>query len=88
MGHEQLREWLRRQPFRPFRIQVTGGQSYDVAGPEWMMVTPRTTAVGVPGQAGDGEVVILIDNSHIATLEPLPVAAGPTGGPGSNGTPG
>lgn len=85
MGHEQLREWLRRTPFRPFRIQVSGGPSYDVAGPDWMMVTPRTTAVGVPGQAGDGEVVILIDNSHITTLEPLPAAPTPAG---SNGTPG
>jgi hypothetical protein len=74
MQHTQLREWLRRTPFRPFRVHITGGETHDVAGPEWMMVTPLNTALGIPGQAGDGDVVLVIDNEHITYLEPLPTA--------------
>ena len=57
MGHMMLREWLRRTPFRPFRLHISGGETYEVPSPEWMMVTPQNTAVGIPGQAGDGDVV-------------------------------
>ncbi len=76
MAPEQLRTLLRRQPFQPFRVYMAGGQSYDVAGPEWMMVTGLTTALGIPGKAGDGDVVMLLDNMSITHTEPLPVAAG------------
>lgn len=36
-----------------------------------MMVTTLTTAVGIRGEAGDGDVITLIDNEHIANVEPL-----------------
>ena len=81
MGHDQLRGWLRRLPFRPFRLHISGGEVYDVAGPEWMMVTPQNTAVGIPGQAGDGDIVTVIDNSHITHVEPLPSAPAPQSSP-------
>jgi hypothetical protein len=79
MGHMMLREWLRRTPFRPFRLHISGGETYEVPSPEWMMVTPQNTAVGIPGQAGDGDVVIVIDNSHITHVEPLPAASAAAG---------
>jgi len=71
MAPEQLRELLRRQPFQPFRIFMSGGQTYDVAGPEWMLVTLRTTALGIPGESRDGERVMLLDNLHITHTEPI-----------------
>jgi len=80
MGHRTLRELLTRTPFQQFRIHVSGGESYPVAGPEWMMVTPSTTAVGIPGEAGDGDRVILIDNSHITHVSPAPADPAPAPG--------
>ena len=80
MRADQLREWLRRQPFLPFRIFVTGGQSYSVPSPEWMLVTANTTVIGVPGQSGDGEIVRMFDNSHISHVEPLSMADAPAQG--------
>jgi hypothetical protein len=77
MAPEQLRELLRRTPFRPFRLYTSGGQSYDVPGPEWMMVTNRTTALGVPGRSDDGDVVILIDNLHVTHTIPLTIEQPP-----------
>lgn len=77
MSANDLRELLRRQPFQPFRFFTSGGQSYTVPSPGWMLVTTRTTALGVPGQAGDGERVLLFDNLHITHTEPIAAEAPP-----------
>lgn len=71
MSSGQLRELLRQQPFRPFRLVLSNGRTYDIAGSEWMVVMGGTTVVGIPGAAGDGDVVSLIDNDHISNIEPL-----------------
>lgn len=78
MTQEQLRTYLRRNPFQPFRIYISSGHSYVVNSPDWMMVTPRTTAVGIPGQSGDGDVVVTIDNLHIAHVEPVTASTPPS----------
>lgn len=71
MTQEQLRVYLRRTPFQPFRIYISSGHSYAVNSPDWMMVTPRSTAVGIPGQFGEGDVVVTLDNLHITHVEPI-----------------
>lgn len=71
MAPDQLRALLRRQPFRPFRLIMSNGNSYDVVSPEWMMVTATTTVVGIPGESGDGELVNLLDNFQIADVQPI-----------------
>lgn len=71
---EQLREALRREPFQPFRLVMSSGRMYEVTSPEWMMVLPRYTSVGVPGKSGDGEVVAVLDNLHITEIVPLQLA--------------
>ncbi len=75
MAPDQLRELLRRQPFRPFRLIMSNGNTYDVMGPEWMLVTSRSSAVGFPGESGDGDVIHWIDNDHIAEAKPLDAEA-------------
>ncbi len=72
MPPDQLRASLRRHPFVPFRVVTASGNSYHVPSPEWMMVTDRTTAVGTPGESGDGDIVTLIDNFSITELVPAP----------------
>jgi hypothetical protein len=76
MPPEQLRELLRRQPFVPFRLFISSGDHLDVPSPEGMMVTSRMTAVGIPGQSGDGDIVATIDNLHITHTLPLVAASG------------
>lgn len=70
MAPDHLRELLRAKPFRPFRVHMASGDSYVVAGPEWMLVTGMTSALGIPGQAGDGDRLILLDNMSITHIEP------------------
>jgi hypothetical protein len=71
MAPHELRALLRRQPFKPFRLIMSNGNTYDVVGPEWMMVTLSTSAVGYPGESGDGDVIHLLDNDHIAEVKPI-----------------
>jgi hypothetical protein len=71
----QLRQLLRDQPFRPFRLVMSDGTKHAVAGPEWMLVTSATTAIGIPGESGDGEVVAILANEHITSTEYTDAAA-------------
>jgi hypothetical protein len=71
MHHAALREYLKKQPFQPFRITLSNGSQYEIRSPEWMLVTGMTTAIGIPGESGDGELLRLIDNAHINELIPL-----------------
>jgi hypothetical protein len=68
---DDLRKLIRRTPFQPFRIYMASGHSYDVSSPEWMMVTGLTTALGIPGEAGDGDELMLLDNMSITHTEPI-----------------
>ncbi len=74
MHHTALRQKLQRMPFQPFRLVLSNGKHYDIRSPEWMLVTGMTTAIGIPGEAGDGDNLHLIDNAQINQVEPLPDA--------------
>lgn len=54
MRPEQLRALLRRQPFIPLRLHLTGGTTYDIRHPEMAFLTRSTVEVGREGQAGSG----------------------------------
>ena len=71
MSPESLRQLLRAQPFRPFRVHLASGHSYIVSSPEWMVVAAPTSALGLPGQAADGDRLILLDNMSITHTEPV-----------------
>lgn len=71
MHHDVLREKLKAQPFQPFRIVMTTGKTYEVTSPEWVLVTRLTTAIGLPGESGDGDILRHLDNLHIVELVPI-----------------
>jgi hypothetical protein len=80
MAPDELRQLLRATPFRPFRVHLASGQSYVVAGPEWMVVTALTSALGIPRESGDGDRLILLDNmsiTHIEPADPIPTPKKP-----------
>jgi hypothetical protein len=53
MNADAIREWARRQPFEPFEVRLSNGQSYQVRHPElvalgkqkMVFVDPETDAV-------------------------------------------
>ena len=55
MRSEDVREFLRRQPFQPFRLTLTDGRNYDVMHPELALLGRNVVAVGLvrPGAPED-----------------------------------
>jgi len=48
MRPNDIRQFLDRRPFQPFRITLTDGRSYEVRHPELAMVGRSIVAIGVP----------------------------------------
>jgi hypothetical protein len=72
MRPEQLRELLRKRPFQPFRVYLSGAATYDVTHPEAATVTGGVLIVLVPASRILGPTVerrILISFIHITHVE-------------------
>jgi hypothetical protein len=52
MATEQFRATLRLQPFRPFKIRIADGRTFDVAHPDFVAQSPsgRTVIVFQPDE--------------------------------------
>lgn len=73
MRSEDIREFLQRRPFQPFRLTLTDGRTYDVRHPELAMVGRSTVAVGIPAPDEPAPVydrLVTISLLHIMQLEP------------------
>jgi len=73
MTTTMFRDLLRQRPFRPFRLVMSSGESYDVRHPEMAWVTHNDIFVGVDladdGVPADARICPLL---HVTTVEPLP----------------
>ncbi len=76
MTVQTFRELLAQQPFRPFRLVMSSGQSYEVRHPEMAFLTRSDMLIGVDlgedNVPADFRICSLL---HVATIEPLPVRA-------------
>jgi len=84
MRPDNMKDLLHKQPFRPFRITLSNGRSYDVRHPELAIVGRDTLIVGDPAAdlpEGVFDHFHLITLLHINNVEPLPQATTP----GTNG---
>ena len=71
---DDLLKMIREQPFRPFRIYLSYGQTFEVRHPELAWVTRSTLMIAkpsteLPGAVDDYDVIALI---HINRIELLP----------------
>ncbi len=79
MTVQTFRELLAQRPFRPFRLVMSSGQTYEVRHPEMAMLTRTDILVGV-GETDDGvpaefRICSLL---HVTSIEPLrPASTGP-----------
>ena len=82
MRPEDVREFLRRQPFRPFRLTLTDGRTYDVMHPELAMVGRSWMQVGLarPGDPKNiAERLSSVPLLDIMQIEPLEFVVPPPG---------
>src|SRR5437660_992330 len=71
---ESLQDALRQQPFRPFRLFVSDGATYDVPHPDLCMAGPRIAIIGIPPPGTAAPVLdrfAVVDLVHVTRLEPL-----------------
>ena len=81
MRPEDIREFLQRRPFQPFRLTLTDGRTYEVRHPELAMVGRSTVIVGLPAP---GEVEPVFDRAvtvsllHIMQMQPVESPGSPS----------
>ncbi len=77
MRAEELMELLRRRPFVPLRIRLTGGQFYDIYHPDLVLVLRQRVDIGLQPDPTTGilERVGHCSLLHIVRVEELPPAA-------------
>lgn len=72
MTVQTFRELLTQHPFKPFRLIMSSGQSYDVRHPEMAMLTKSDILVGIgdtdEGVPAEFKICSLL---HVTAIEPL-----------------
>ncbi len=80
MRRDELIDALRAAPFRPFRLRVSDGTTFDIRHPEMIMVTRHSVVVGIleAGENGDSqneypniERSTTVDLLHVTQIEDL-----------------
>jgi hypothetical protein len=76
MTLQTFRELMANRPFKPFRLVMSSGQTYEVRHPEMAWLTRTDILVGV-GETDDGippefRICSLL---HVASIEPINLAA-------------
>jgi hypothetical protein len=66
MHSDELRKRIRGPGFRPFRVHLSDGRSYEVPHPEFIAVSQRLVAI--MNEIGLSD---LADPSHIVSLEEI-----------------
>jgi hypothetical protein len=85
MRPDDINKVLRRQPFQPFRVHLSNGQTFEIRHPELALVGRSTMVIGLPAPdlpPTTYDLFEIIALMHINRLEPLPAATPST----TNGT--
>jgi len=72
MEAEELFLKVRQRPFEPFRLCDSDGTAYEVRHPDQIIVSKRTSYVGLGGN-GDRPFprIAIVSNVHITRIEPM-----------------
>jgi hypothetical protein len=76
MTAQTLRDLLTQRPFRPFRLVMSSGQTYEVRHPEMAWLTRTDILVGTDvaddGLPGKFKICSLL---HVTAVEPIGIVA-------------
>ena len=80
---QNLKDYLHRRPFEPFRVVLSSGTSYEVRHPEFAWLLKGGLYIGIPDSTNaDGEEsetperAVYCSMLHIAAVEPLAMSHG------------
>lgn len=86
MRREDIRDLTRAVPFRPFRVHISTGETFDIHHPDMIMATTGAVHIGfddpnAPADAaGRARIVSLY---HIQKIETLPTPTPPAAANGA-----
>jgi hypothetical protein len=83
MMPEALRDMLRKQPFKPFRLVMSDGAGFEVRHPDLLWVGQWSAHVGLTGDPGKTffERSVEVELNHVIRIEPLqPATKGKSNG--------
>jgi len=72
MRSQDIRNFVKQQPFQPFRITLTDGRTYDVRHPEMAMVGKSSVAIGLPAAEDEEPIydrLVTVSLIHIMQAE-------------------
>lgn len=70
---KQLREMIRADPFKPFRVHLSDGSSYDVLNHDSAFVEQNTLDIGLhPNADGIAADIVRFAILHIVKIEDIP----------------
>jgi hypothetical protein len=76
MQRDELRGWLKRQPFQPFRLHLSDGRTYDIHFPRMNLLAQTFIKVGIPAPDIPSDIVCdhteFVSLKDIMSVEPLP----------------
>jgi hypothetical protein len=79
MTLQTFRELLSRRPFKPFRLVMSSGKSYEVRHPEMAWLTRTDILVGLGEEDGIPAEFKICSLLHVTTVEPLSSRRRPAG---------
>ncbi len=65
MNTDAIRDLLKRQPFRPFVVHLSNGETYEVRHPEFVILLKSTIVIGYP----DSDRIGIVSLLHINSME-------------------
>lgn len=71
MTVKTFRELLEARPFKPFRLVMSSGESYEVRHPEMAFLTRTSILVGVDLEDNIPAEFRICSLLHVATVEPI-----------------
>ncbi len=80
MRPSDIRQFLDKRPFQPFRVTLTDDRTYEVRHPEMVMVGRSAIAIGLPAPDESEPVydrMVTVSLIHIMQIEPLEVQRSP-----------
>lgn len=71
---DSINEELRRTPFKPFRLVMTDGKTYEIRHPDliWVGTLDAHVQTSNVGEKDLWERFDIVDMRHVIRLEPLP----------------
>jgi len=67
-----LRRRVKQRPFKPFRMVVSEGATYDITHPEQIIIARDSVGIGLPSESDEFyEGFVVVDLLHVVRLEPL-----------------